>query len=60
MIAGLLRPDRGTIAIDGEMLDDTAVRIHVPRIAAVSATCSRTPGCFRISMCGKISTMGGG
>jgi molybdate transport system ATP-binding protein len=30
MIAGLLRPDRGTIAIDGEMLDDTAVRIHIP------------------------------
>jgi molybdate transport system ATP-binding protein len=30
MIAGLLRPDRGTIAIDGEMLDDAAVRIHIP------------------------------
>jgi molybdate transport system ATP-binding protein len=30
MIAGLLRPDRGTIAIDGETLDDTAARIHVP------------------------------
>jgi molybdate transport system ATP-binding protein len=30
MIAGLLKPDRGTIAIDGEMLDDTAARIHVP------------------------------
>jgi molybdate transport system ATP-binding protein len=30
MIAGLLRPDRGTIAIDGEMLDDTAGRLHVP------------------------------
>src|SRR5207253_2589114 len=30
MIAGLLRPDRGTIAIDGEMLDDTAARLHVP------------------------------
>ena len=30
MIAGLLRPDRGIIAIDGEMLDDTAARIHVP------------------------------
>jgi molybdate transport system ATP-binding protein len=30
MIAGLLRPDRGTIAIDGETLDDTAGRIHVP------------------------------
>jgi molybdate transport system ATP-binding protein len=30
MIAGLLRPDRGTIAIDGEVLDDTAARVHVP------------------------------
>ena len=30
MIAGLLRPDRGTIAIDTETLDDTANRVHVP------------------------------
>src|SRR5258707_8801349 len=30
MIAGLLRPDRGSIVIDGETLDDTADRIHVP------------------------------
>jgi molybdate transport system ATP-binding protein len=30
MIAGLLRPDRGTIAIDGEMLDDAAASVHVP------------------------------
>jgi molybdate transport system ATP-binding protein len=30
MIAGLLRPDRGTIAIDGDVLDDTAGGIHVP------------------------------
>jgi molybdate transport system ATP-binding protein len=30
IIAGLLRPDRGTIAIDGETLDDTAKGIHVP------------------------------
>lgn len=30
MIAGLLRPDRGIIAIDDETLDDTAARIHVP------------------------------
>jgi molybdate transport system ATP-binding protein len=30
MIAGLLRPDRGTIALDGEVLDDTSARIHVP------------------------------
>jgi molybdate transport system ATP-binding protein len=30
MIAGLLKPDRGFIAIDDETLDDTAGRVHVP------------------------------
>jgi molybdate transport system ATP-binding protein len=30
MIAGLLRPDTGVIAIDGETLDDTAARVHIP------------------------------
>jgi molybdate transport system ATP-binding protein len=30
MIAGLLRPDRGIIAIDTETLDDTVARVHVP------------------------------
>ena len=30
MIAGLLRPDRGTIAIDGDLVDDTAAGLHVP------------------------------
>lgn len=30
MIAGLLRPDRGRIEVDGETLDDTAQRIHIP------------------------------
>jgi len=29
MIAGLLRPDRGIITIDGETLDDTSARTHV-------------------------------
>src|SRR6201987_5843119 len=29
MIAGLLRPDRGTISIDGDILDDTGQAIHV-------------------------------
>jgi len=29
MIAGLLRPDRGVIAIDDETLDDTTARTHV-------------------------------
>ncbi len=30
MIAGLLRPDRGTITIDGETLDDVAAGVHIP------------------------------
>ena len=30
MIAGLLRPDRGSIAIGAEMLDDTARGLHIP------------------------------
>jgi molybdate transport system ATP-binding protein len=30
MIAGLLRPDRGVIALDGETLDDMAAGVHVP------------------------------
>ena len=30
MIAGLLRPDRGIIAIDDETLDDTSAHTHVP------------------------------
>jgi molybdate transport system ATP-binding protein len=29
MIAGLLRPDRGIISIDGETLDDTSARTHI-------------------------------
>ena len=57
MIAGLLRPDRGIIAIDGEVLDDTAARrarpaaspphrLCVPGRAAVSA--SRYPAKSRL------------
>jgi molybdate transport system ATP-binding protein len=30
IIAGLLRPDRGTIALDGDVLDDTAAGVHIP------------------------------
>jgi molybdate transport system ATP-binding protein len=30
MIAGLLRPDRGIIALDGETLDNSAAHIHIP------------------------------
>ena len=30
MIAGLMKPDRGRIEVDGEVLEDTARRVHVP------------------------------
>jgi len=30
MIAGLLTPDRGTIVLDGETLDDSATHLHIP------------------------------
>ena len=30
IIAGLLRPDRGIVALDGEVLDDSSAGIHVP------------------------------
>ena len=59
MIAGLLRPDRGIIALDGETLDDTPQASMCRRTVAASATCFRTRGCFRISTCGKISTTAG-
>jgi molybdate transport system ATP-binding protein len=30
IIAGLLKPDRGVVTLDGEALDDTAAGVHVP------------------------------
>ncbi len=30
LIAGLITPTRGRIVVDGEVLDDTAARVHVP------------------------------
>jgi molybdate transport system ATP-binding protein len=30
IIAGLLTPDRGVVILDGETLDDTSARVHVP------------------------------
>jgi molybdate transport system ATP-binding protein len=29
MIAGLMRPDRGTVAVDGDILEDTAAHVHI-------------------------------
>src|ERR1700741_5464123 len=30
IIAGLLKPDRGIVTLDGETLDDTAASVHIP------------------------------
>ena len=59
MIAGLVKPDRGTIALDGETLDDSAAGLQSRPIAAASAMCSRMRGYSRISMCDTISITGG-
>jgi len=59
MIAGLLRPDRGVIALDDETLDDTAAGVHVPPHRRRIGYVFQMHGCFRISMCGRISTMAG-
>jgi molybdate transport system ATP-binding protein len=44
MIAGLVRPDRGRIALDDTVLFDSAAPVYLP---AASATCSRRGACFR-------------
>lgn len=58
MIAGLTRPDRGLISLDGETLDDTEGAFTFRLIVVASATSFRMRGYFRISMSDKISTMG--
>ncbi len=61
MIAGLLQPDRGVIALDGEIARRHRGSASTSRrIAAASAMCSRMRGCFRISDVRRISTTGGG
>ncbi len=47
MIAGLVRPDRGRIAVD-DVLFDHGSASTCRRIGAASAMCSRKAGCFRI------------
>ena len=54
MIAGLLRPDRGTIAIDNETLDHTAERVHVPAHRRRIGYVFQDHDCFRISMWARI------
>ena len=46
LIAGLARPDRGSIVLDGRVLVDTEAAIFVPTIAAGSGSCSRMPSSF--------------
>ena len=49
IIAGLMQPDHGRIALDGTVLVDTdAKALRARAIAAASATSSRRRGCFRI------------
>ena len=47
MIAGLLTPDRGRIALDDNVLFDSATRINVPAHRRRIGTCSRRAGCSR-------------
>ncbi len=47
-IAGLLRPERGRIVIDGEILTDTGRGLFVPARSAASAMYSRKGASFRI------------
>ena len=47
MIAGLVKPDRGTIALDGETLDDTAARIARPAASPPHRLC--VPGRAAVS-----------
>ncbi len=48
MIAGLVQPDRGIIAVDSDVLYDGSARSTSRRIGAASATCFRMRDCFRI------------
>ena len=53
-IAGLLRPDRGAVALDGEALFDSRHRGSTCRPASAgSATCSRSTRCSPTSRSGR-------
>ena len=50
MIAGLLKPDRGRIVLDDDVLFDSAAAHRRARPGGgASAMCSRKAGCFRTS-----------
>ncbi len=54
-IAGLLRPDQGAIALDGEALFDSQAGSTCRPASAGSATCSRSTPCSPTSRCGRTS-----
>ncbi len=47
MIAGLMKPDQGSIRLGGQVLFDSRAGIDVPPRIDPSATSSRTWPCFR-------------
>jgi len=59
MIAGLLRPDRGSSRSMATRWTTPPQASTCHRTGAGSVTCFRTRGCFRISTCGKTSTTAG-
>ena len=46
-LAGLIRPDRGRIVVDGQVLFDDRAGVCVPPTGAASGTCSRRAGSSR-------------
>jgi len=53
MIAGLLRPDRGIIVIDGEVLDGNSRNLRIPPHRRRIGYVFQERGCFHTSMCAK-------
>ena len=47
VIAGVLRPDRALVRIDGEVVADTAAASGDLPTSGGSGTCSRSRDCFR-------------
>lgn len=60
IVAGIVRPDQGSIVFDGRTLVDTSRGIFVPNIGGVLATFFRRHGFSRISQSDKIFCTGNG
>src|SRR5471030_739030 len=60
MIAGLLKPDRGRIVLNDEVMFDDAARIDMPAWRCASVMYFRMAGCFLTCRYGAISIMGAG